>query len=214
MSEDRDAALALFPVSRETIERIDAFLDLLQQWQTHTNLVGSSTIPHLWTRHVADSLQLLAIAPHAKHWSDIGRGGGFPGVVLAAATGQDAQVHLVERMGKKAAFLRKALRVVGGAGHVYQSDIRDCGKALPAAVDVITARAVAPLDALLGMAAPWLSNGAKGLFLKGQDVENELKDATISWDFSVQRHLSRTGPGTIVEITDFRGRQPTRMRKS
>src|ERR1700733_11613336 len=82
---DKAAALALTPVSRETGARLDAYVDLLVQWQAKTNLVASSTLPNLWTRHISDSLQLLALAPSAKIWVDLGSGGGFPGVVLACA---------------------------------------------------------------------------------------------------------------------------------
>ncbi len=216
MNADRDAALALIPVSRETQGRFDAFLDLFQLWQARTNLIAPSTLPQLWTRHIADSLQLLALAPHATTWIDIGSGGGFPGIVLACVLAEhaDAEVHLVERNGKKAAFLREALRVSGGAGRVHQGDVCDCGGSLPAAIDVVTARAVAPLDILLRLASPWLSRGAKGLFMKGQDIADELNSATVSWDFAVQHHPSLTGPGVILEITHFQGPRPHRATRS
>src|SRR6201746_2284066 len=96
---DKAAALALTPVSRETEARLDRYVDLLLQWQAKTNLVAPSTLPNLWTRHIADSLQLLTIAPSAKIWADLGSGGGFPGVVLACALADTsgAIIHLVER---------------------------------------------------------------------------------------------------------------------
>lgn len=207
MSADRDEALKLVSVSRETLDRIEAFLELLQLWQARTNLIAPSTLSHMWTRHVADSLQLLKLAPQAVTWIDIGSGGGFPGIVLACALADraDAQVHLVERNGKKAAFLREALRVSGGAGQVHQGDFNNCAKSLPTVIDIVTARAVAPLDKLIRLANPWLSHGTTGLFMKGQDVVEELNAATISWDFAVQEHPSLTGPGIILKITQFRG---------
>lgn len=216
MSSDRDAALSRFPVSRETESRIDAFLNLFKSWQTRTNLVAPSTLPTLWTRHIADSLQLLKIAPDARSWLDIGSGGGFPGIILAIvlADRTDAEVHLVERNGKKAAFLREALRVSGGAGQVHYADILSHPSTLPAKVDLVTARAVASLKELLEMSAPWLTSGATGLFLKGQDVVGELKSATIGWDFAVQHHASRTGPGSILEVSDLRRRQPIETARS
>ena len=127
LASDRKAALKLTPVSRETLKRLDAYVALLLQWQAKTNLVASSTLPQLWTRHISDSLQLLALAPDAKVWADFGSGGGFPGIVLACALADmtGAMVHLVERNAKKAAFLREALRVTGGAGLVYDRDIGD-----------------------------------------------------------------------------------------
>src|SRR6478752_7019521 len=110
-ADDKAAALALTPVSPETEARLDRYLDLLVTWQAKTNLVAPSTLPHLWTRHVSDSLQLLDLAPSAKIWVDLGSGGGFPGVVLASALADmpGAHVHLVERNAKKAAFLREAI---------------------------------------------------------------------------------------------------------
>jgi len=215
MSADRDAALGMFDVSRETVARIEAFLSLQKQWQARTNLIAPSTLPNLWTRHVADSLQLLELAPNARVWLDIGSGGGYPGIVLACALADrpEANVYLVERTGKKAAFLREALRVSGGVGEVIQSDIRECAAVGSAPIEVVTARAVAPLATLLGWSAPWLSRGATGLYFKGEHLEAELKAATISWDFAVQHHPSRTGPGTILEITQFRGKRATRIRQ-
>src|SRR5260221_8105953 len=126
-SSDKAAALALTPVSRETEARIDRYVDLLREWQAKTNLVAPSTLPNLWTRHVADSLQLLTLAPAAKVWVDLGSGGGFPGVVLACALAETsgAMVHLVERNARKAAFLRQALRVTGAPGMVHLANIGD-----------------------------------------------------------------------------------------
>src|SRR6516165_12046783 len=121
MDSDKTAALALTPVSRETEARLDRFVELLLQWQAKTNLVAPSTLPHLWTRHIADSLQLLTPARSAKVWVDLGSGGGFPAVVLACALADTsgAVVHLVERNAKKAAFLREAPRVAGARGVVH-----------------------------------------------------------------------------------------------
>src|SRR3954447_17958527 len=118
---DKAAALVLTPVSPEREARLDAYVDLLLQWQAKTNLVASSTLPNLWTRHISDSLQLLALALDAKIWVDLGSGGGFPGVVLACAMADTpgAVVHLVERNAKKAAFLREAVRITGPAGRVH-----------------------------------------------------------------------------------------------
>src|ERR1700731_1324861 len=127
IATDRTAALALTPVSRETEGRLDRFIDLLREWQAKTNLVAASTLPTLWTRHVSDSLQLLALAPEAKIWVDLGSGGGFPGMILACplADTPGALVHLVERNAKKAAFLREALRVTAAAGTVHLAAIED-----------------------------------------------------------------------------------------
>src|SRR5437588_5815587 len=124
LASDKAAALALTPVSRETEARLNRYVDLLLEWQAKTNLVAPSTLPNLWTRHIADSLQLLALAPAAKVWLDLGSGGGFPGVVLACALAETPGtiVHLVERNAKKAAFLREALRVTSTPGMVHLDD--------------------------------------------------------------------------------------------
>jgi 16S rRNA (guanine527-N7)-methyltransferase len=201
-ASDKRAALALTPVSRETEERLDRYVALLAEWQAKTNLIAPSTLPHLWTRHIADSLQLLDLAPDAKVWVDLGSGGGFPGVVLACALAErpGSTIHLVERNAKKAAFLREALRVTGGAGTVHLRDIVDYVDSVEGSVDCVTARAVAPLHMLLGFAEPVVGKGARALFPKGQDVESELTDATKYWKIKPQLHPSRTGNGWIVEL--------------
>src|SRR5438309_9777418 len=138
---DKAAALALTPVSRETEARLNRYVSLLVEWQAKTNLVAPSTLPHLWTRHISDSLQLLDLVPSAKIWVDLGSGGGFPGVVLACALAEvsGALVHLIERNAKKAAFLREALRITGASGTVHLSDIEDSVDRISAPVDCVTA---------------------------------------------------------------------------
>jgi 16S rRNA (guanine527-N7)-methyltransferase len=207
---DKTAALALTPVSRETEARLDAYVGLLVQWQAKTNLVASSTLPNLWTRHIADSLQLLTIAPDAKIWVDLGSGGGFPGVPLACALAQTPRtaVHLVERNAKKAAFLREAIRVTGAPGTVHLSDIKNSVDRIGGHVDCVTARAVAPLHQLIGLAEPWIKRGAKALLFKGQDVEAELTEATKYWKITPQLHRSRSGEGWIVELNRLERNEP------
>jgi 16S rRNA (guanine527-N7)-methyltransferase len=206
---DKAAALALTPVSHETEARLDRYVALLLEWQAKTNLVAPSTLPNLWTRHIADSLQLLALAPDAQIWVDLGSGGGFPGVVLACALAErpGAMVHLVERNTKKAAFLREALRVTASPGAVHLADIGDSVDRIAGPIDCVTARAVAPLHQLIGFAEPLVKRHAKALFLKGQDVEEELTEATKYWNIRPQLHSSRSGGhGWIVELTQIERR--------
>ena len=203
IAADKAAALALTPVSRETEQRLDRYVALLLEWQAKTNLVAPSTLPHLWTRHISDSLQLLDLAPDAKIWVDLGSGGGFPGVVLACALAErpGAEVHLVERIAKKAAFLREAIRVTGAPGIVHLSEIGDIVEKWSGGVDCVTARALAPLHQLIGFAEPLVKRGAKALFLKGQDVEAELTESTKYWKIEPKLYSSRTaGQGWIVAI--------------
>jgi 16S rRNA (guanine527-N7)-methyltransferase len=202
-ASDKAAALALTPVSRETEARLDRYVDLLLEWQAKINLVAPSTLPNLWTRHISDSLQLLTLAASATVWVDLGSGGGFPGVVLACALAEtsSATVHLVERNAKKAAFLREALRVTNSPGTVHLAEIGDIVDRITGPADCVTARAVAPLYQLIGFAEPLVRQGAKALFLKGQDVEAELTEATKYWKIKPHLHSSRTGGhGWIVEL--------------
>ncbi len=212
LTSDKAAALALTPVSRETEARLDRYVDLLVTWQAKTNLVASSTLQHLWTRHVSDSLQLLDLAPTAKVWVDLGSGGGFPGIVLACALADTpgATVHLVERNAKKAAFLREAVRITSSPATVHLAGIGDIVDSIKGRVDCVTARALAPLHQLVGFAEPWVREGAKALFLKGQDVEAELTETTKYWSIEPRLHSSRTGGhGWIVELDRIERRNPS-----
>jgi 16S rRNA (guanine527-N7)-methyltransferase len=212
LASDKAAALALTPVSRETEARLDRYVELLLEWQAKTNLVASSTLPTLWTRHISDSLQLLSIVPTAKRWADLGSGGGFPGVVLACTLAETpgAVVHMVERNAKKAAFLREALRVTNSPGKIHLADIGDSVDRMTGPVDCVTARAVAPLHQLIGFVEPLVKQGAKALFLKGQDVEAELTEATKYWNIKPHLHSSRTsGHGWIVELDHIERRNPS-----
>jgi 16S rRNA (guanine527-N7)-methyltransferase len=211
-ASDKAAALGLTPVSRETEARLDRYIDLLLEWQTKTNLVAPSTLPNLWTRHVSDSLQLLALAPSAKRWVDLGSGGGFPGIVLACALADmpDTMVHLIERNAKKAAFLREALRITNSPGAVHLADIGDSVDRISGTIDCVTARALAPLHQLIGFAEPLVRRGAKALFLKGQDVEAELTEATKYWNIMPHLYPSRTsGHGWIVELDRIERSNPS-----
>ena len=212
LASDKAAALALTPVSRETEARLDRYVELLLEWQAKTNLVASSTLPTLWTRHISDSLQLLTLAPSARTWADLGSGGGFPGVVLACGLAETAgaMVHLVERNTRKAAFLREALRVTGSPGIVHLADIGENVDRIVGNVDCVTARAVAPLHQLIGFVEPLVKRGAKALLLKGQDVEAELTEATKYWNITPSLHPSRTGGhGWIVELDRIEPRKPS-----
>ena len=209
---DKAEALALTPVSAQTVARLERYVALLLEWQAKTNLVAPSTLPNLWTRHIADSLQLLDLARSAEIWVDLGSGGGFPGVVLACALAETpgANVHLVERNAKKAAFLREAVRITSAAATVHLAGIGDIVDRIGGRVDCVTARALAPLHQLVGFAEPFVSNGAKALFLKGQDVEAELTEAAIYWNIKPRLHSSRTGGhGWIVELDRIERRNPS-----
>jgi 16S rRNA (guanine527-N7)-methyltransferase len=199
---DRVRALALVAVSRETAARLDRFAALLLDWHSRMNLIAASTVPTLWTRHIADSLQLLAIAPQARKWADLGSGGGFPGVPIACALADQssAEVHLIESNKKKAAFLREAVRVTGAPAVVHAERVADFARGFCGELDAVTARALAPLPELLSIAYPLLKRGAQGLFPKGQDVDVELTKATKCWSIQASLVPSRTDPKSRVVV--------------
>jgi 16S rRNA (guanine527-N7)-methyltransferase len=203
LARDRAIALESVHVSRETVQRLDRFVELFLQWQRTTNLIASSTVAHLWTRHIADSLQLARLAPGARCWVDRGSGGGFPGLVVACVLADvpGGAVHLVESNGKKAGFLREAARVVQLPALTYHQRIEDFIEKFGAPADVVTARALAPLTDLLDYAEPLLKRGAQGLFPKGQDVEAELTKASKCWNITADLAPSLTDPrGRIVIV--------------
>jgi len=209
LAADRARALEMVPVSRETAAKLDAFVEHLLRVAPHLNLIARSTLPNIWTRHVADSLQLLPLAPNAKCWIDLGSGAGFPGLVIACALAgrAGATVHLVESVGKKASFLREAVNLLQVPAVIHAVRIEDFGKNFKMLPDVVTARALAPLDQLLKLAQPLLKTGAQGLFLKGQDVEGELTKASKYWNIDAELVPSKTSPeGRIVVVRGLRPR--------
>ncbi len=207
LEADKKRALTLTPVSRETQQRLEAFVDLLLTWQRRINLIAPSTIAQVWTRHVADSLQLIALAPAARVWVDFGSGGGFPGLAVACALADEpgAMVHLVESNGKKAAFLREAVRITGVPAKVHQLRAENYGETCQETVHAVTARALAPLKTLCDQAFPLIARGAVGLFPKGQDVDAELTEAAKYWSIEAAKVPSKTSPeGCVVVVRGLR----------
>jgi 16S rRNA (guanine527-N7)-methyltransferase len=202
LATDRAEALRLVPVSRETAARLDQFVALLLEWQRKTNLVANSTLPRIWTRHVADSAQLLRFAPGAKVWVDLGAGAGFPGLVIACMLAETpgATVNLVESIGKKCAFLREVILQLDLPAVVHCQRIEQFGESFKARADVVMARALAPLDRLLPLAAPLLTTHGIGLFPKGQDVEVELTTASKCWNIqaTVEPSVTSSLSGILV----------------
>jgi 16S rRNA (guanine527-N7)-methyltransferase len=204
LARDRARAVALVgsTVSRETWARLDGLVALLLKWQAATNLIAPSTLSEIWTRHVADSAQLLRIVPNARAWVDLGSGGGFPGLVIACAMADhpDAKIDLVESNQKKSAFLREVARILSVPAIVHARRIEDFVGATTQSFDVVTARALAPLDRLMDYAGPLLKTGAIGLFPKGQDAESELTAASKSWTMDAQLVPSVTDPQARIVI--------------
>jgi 16S rRNA (guanine527-N7)-methyltransferase len=210
LDSDRAKALALTPVSRETLARLDRFVALLLKWQATTQLIGASTVPTLWTRHVADSLQLLDLAPQARTWADMGSGAGFPGLVIACAIADrsGAKVHLIESNARKAAFLREAVAVTAVPAVVHAIRMEKFVESGEGPIEAVTARAVCPLDLLLAECHPLLRAGAVGLFPKGQDVASELTKATRYWKIAAELVPSKTNPVARIVVVRALERQP------
>jgi 16S rRNA (guanine(527)-N(7))-methyltransferase RsmG len=190
-------------VPRETAEKLEGFVDLLLRWNRRVNLVSARSTDDVWRRHILDALQLLPLLPAKPSLAllDIGSGAGFPGLVLAAATGW--QTDLIEADKRKAAFLVEA------AARLELPDIRVHAKRieeveLPRA-ELLTARALAPLPALLHHAHRLLSPNGTAIFPKGRTAEEELTDASRDWMMRVERFQSRTDPAsTIFRISEIR----------
>jgi 16S rRNA (guanine527-N7)-methyltransferase len=173
----------------------ETYLAMLEAANREVNLVGAATLAQFWTRHFIDSAQLLWFAPTARAWADLGSGAGLPGIVLALLlAGRDgAEVHLVESTAKRCRFLQAVVERLDLPAVVHQARAED----LRLKVEVVTARACAPLDKLLGFAEPFFARGARGLFLKGADIETELEAARRRWRFDA---------GCETSLSDARGR--------
>lgn len=200
------ASLAHLNVSRETVQALEDFSALVQRWSSAINLVSKASLPDLWHRHIVDSAQLFALCPpNAKLWLDIGSGGGFPGIVVAVLA-RDLQpqlrVALVESDLRKATFLREACRTLRLQADVYSARIESLP---PSNADVLSARALAPLNALLAFAERHLADDGVAVFPKGEKHESELADARESWSFDVKSLPSLSDDSAaILEIRKIR----------
>jgi 16S rRNA (guanine(527)-N(7))-methyltransferase GidB len=181
-------------VSRETLGRLRAYADLLVKWQARINLVGPETVPSLWQRHFLDSAQVFPILPHGIHrLVDMGCGAGFPGLVLAVMGVPD--VHLIESDTRKCAFLREAARITGTPVTIHNARIEAVA---PLAAEVVTARALAPLEKLLPWAERHLLPQGHCVFLKGRGSEDELTTAGKEWNITFERFASQTDPAAAI----------------
>jgi 16S rRNA (guanine527-N7)-methyltransferase len=186
-------------VSRETLGRMKAYADLLRRWNPKINLVSKNTLADLWTRHIADSAQLFDLRPEkSRRWVDLGSGGGFPGAVvaiLAKDAAPEMSVTLVESDQRKAAFLRAVSRETGVKFDVIAKRIEELE---PLSADVLSARALAPLSALLGYARVHMDKAGVALFPKGANAEQELRTALETWRFDCQTYKSQTDEDAVV----------------
>ncbi|WP_409019551.1 16S rRNA (guanine(527)-N(7))-methyltransferase RsmG [Brevundimonas vesicularis] len=201
------AAIAQFRAQTQATDQqiadLSRFLEMLTEVNEVMNLVGPATIPDFWNRHAWDSAQLLDLEPQALTWADLGAGAGFPGVVLAIMLKgrEGAHVWLIDSLGKRCRFLQQVVEALDLPATVINGRAEDQS----VVVEVVTARAVAPMDRLLAYAQPYFKRGAKGLFLKGEKAEAELQEAAKVWHLESQLTVSRSDPrGRLVQIRSVR----------
>jgi 16S rRNA (guanine527-N7)-methyltransferase len=183
----------------EQVADLDRFRTMLAEWNQNMNLVGPATLDVFWSRHAWDSAQLLRLAPDARSWADLGAGAGLPGVVLAVMGKGRLGFHvdLVESMAKRCRFLSEVVTALDLPATVHNERAEN----LDLTVEIVTARACAPLHRLLGYARPYLKAGATGLFLKGQDVVADMKEAARYWEYEADVVPSLSDPrGRIVRV--------------
>lgn len=199
------AAQLVFHVKQEALDELAQFHTLLSERNEVMNLVGPATLPHYWSRHVLDSAQLLNHAPTARRWADLGAGAGFPGVVLAILlkhmTEGPAHVYLVDSLQKRCRFLSEIVQKF----QLPATVINERAEKISLDVDVVTARAMAPLPKLLGFAENFFNKGAEGWFLKGENIETELTEARKQWRFEANSFTSLSDErGRVVHIRSVR----------
>ena len=194
-AQDAAQFQALTGATASQMADMERFRAMLEAGNAVMNLVGPATLPDFWNRHAWDSAQLLRLAPEALTWADLGAGAGFPGLVLAILLKgrPSATVHLVESMAKRCRFLDQVATELALPTQIHNVRAED----LSLSVDIVTARACAPMNRLFGYARPYFKRKARGLFLKGQDVVSELEDASKSWTFKAQ---------LVPSLSDARGR--------
>jgi 16S rRNA (guanine527-N7)-methyltransferase len=185
-------------VSRETLERLMVFSEVLKKWNPKINLVSRKSIDDLWTRHILDSIQVFDAAPEGGAWLDIGSGGGLPGIIvaiLAAEKSPDTLITLMESDQRKCAFLRNAARECGVSVTVKSKRIESAPEEN---CDVLSARALADLDDLLGFAERHLAKNGTAMFPKGANWKKEVDNARKRWRFECDEITSVTEPGAVI----------------
>jgi len=205
MSDGKTAFQTQTDATPDQMDDLSLLLNRLTETNAVMNLVGPDSIPDFWNRHALDSAQLLDHAPDARTWADLGAGAGFPGVVLAILLKgrDDAHVWLIDSLGKRCRFLQSVVDELALPATVING--RAESQALE--VDIVTARALAPMPKLLTYAQPYMDRGAQGLFLKGEKAETELQEAWASWTFEADLSVSRSDPrGCIVSVRSLHAR--------
>jgi len=197
---DRAKALSLVPLSPETEARLVILVDLLGRWRKVANLLSEASFAEVWTRHVADSAQLLALAPEALRWLDLGSGAGFPGLVIAIqlADVAGARVHCIESDRRKCAFLREAARATGAPAEIHPVRVEALDPSAVGPVDAVVARAFAPLPRILEFARVWIARGAVGVFPRGRSAVAQLEALSVPPDLAIDLVASKIDPHAAI----------------
>lgn len=186
-------------VSRETWQRLEIYAARLTEWNRRINLVSPHDMERLWQRHIADCAQLHRIAPKRQSWLDFGSGAGLPGLVVAILRHDEdgGHMHLVESNNKKSAFLASMVAELQLRVTVHACRVEALHNTL-SGIEIVSARAVAPLPLLLRLAQPWLLAGAHALFPKGREFRAELDQCRDGWQFDLIEHASRIDPESVI----------------
>ena len=198
-------------VSRETFSCLEAYKDTLLLWNSKVNLISSKSAEDVWSRHFLDSAQIFKnVTDVDKHILDMGSGGGLPGLVLAILSKErypSLKITLVEADKRKAVFLKEVVRTQGLNSAVISERIE---KVHALGADIVTARALAPLNVLLGYAYKHMKNDGRSIFLKGISYKKEIKEALDYWNFTIKVDASITNPGSaILKIKDLEQKNGT-----
>lgn len=194
-----------FNVSRETMVKLEHYKENLEKWANKINLVSLSTLQDFWSRHAIDSAQLINIAgPKARRWIDFGSGAGFPGLIIATLLAQNSDeysVTLVDTNIKRCTFLTESARILGVNINVINKKAEEIP---PYPLDIVTARAFTSLSNLLALSLPYVASGGRPLFLKGETVQDEVKEASTKYSFGFKTWPSIAHKtGQVIEITDL-----------
>jgi 16S rRNA (guanine527-N7)-methyltransferase len=191
----------------ETLRRLDIYANLLEKWQRAINLVGRSTLDDLWVRHFVDSLQVSMAIPEARRWLDLGSGAGFPGLVTAIKYADDpgAQIHLIEADQRKCAFLQTVARETSAPAIIHCGRLEAILLEFDEPIDAMSARALAPLDILLGYAEKFLEKGAVGVFSKGKHFDVELTGSEMAGTYLITSIESQTCSTARLVLVKRRG---------
>ncbi|PCH51121.1 MAG: 16S rRNA (guanine(527)-N(7))-methyltransferase RsmG [Hyphomicrobiales bacterium] len=205
MPSDKELSLlnSIYPLEDSVLEKLSTYHRILVQWQKKTNLVAPSTLQFFWQRHVADSLQILALYPKIKYWTDIGSGGGFPGLILAIILGHQylepdsCNVNLVESIQKKCVFLRKVANETNAAAKIHVKRIESASKQFEEA-EAVSARALASLEKLLNLTEGHIIGPRFAAFHKGRDYQREIEECNGKWNFDLVVHKSKIDVESVI----------------